>query len=63
MLKIKKYCKFKDFCHYTGRYRAAAHSVCNWKYSIPKEVPVVFHNRSSYDYHFIIYKLPKEFKG
>ena len=23
------------------------------KYSVPKEIPLVFHNRSNYDYHFI----------
>ena len=30
---------------------------------IPKEIPVVFHNGSTYDYHFIIKELPKEFEG
>ena len=28
-----------------------------------KEIPVVFHNGSTYDYHFIINKLAKEFYG
>ena len=32
------------------------------RYKIPKEIPVVFHNRSTYDYHFIIKQLVKEFK-
>ena len=55
-LKNKKYCKVRDHCHYTGEYRDAAHSICNLKYSVPKKVPIVFHNGSglSYDYHFII---------
>ena len=30
---------------------------------VPKEIPIVFHNRSTYDYHFIIKKLAEEFKG
>ena len=30
---------------------------------IPREIPVVFHNGSTYDYHFIIKQLAKEFKG
>ena len=30
---------------------------------IPKEILVVFHNGSTYDYHFIIKELAKEFKG
>ena len=32
----------------------AAHSICNLKYSVPKKIPIVFHNGSKYDYHFII---------
>ena len=32
-----------------------------WK--IPKEIPVVFHNGSTYNYHFIIKELVKEFEG
>ena len=33
------------------------------RYKIPKEIPVVFHNGSTYDYHFIIKELVKKFKG
>ena len=50
----------RDHCHYTGKYRGAAHSICNLRYKIPKEIPVVFHNGSTYDYHFIIKQLAKE---
>ena len=53
-LKDKKYCKVRDHCHYTGEYRSAAHSIFNLKYSEPKKIPIVFHNESNYDYHFII---------
>ena len=31
-----------------------AHTICNLKYPVPKEIPIVFHNWSNYDYHFII---------
>ena len=54
----KKY-KVRDYCHYTGRYRGAAHSNCNLRYKIPNEIPVIFHNGSTYDYHFIIKQLAK----
>ena len=47
----KKYYKVRDHCHYTGKYRTS------------KEIPPIFHNGSKYDYHFIIKKLTKEFKG
>ena len=55
--------KVRDHCHYTGKYRGAAHNKCNLRYKIPREIPVVFHNGSTYDYHFIIKQLAREFKG
>ena len=59
----KKQQKVKDHCHYRGKYRGAAHNICNLRYKAPKEIPVVFHNDSTYDYHFIIKELLKEFDG
>ena len=59
-LKDKKYRKVRDHCHYTGEYRGTAHSICNLKYSVPKEVPLVFDNGSNYDYRFIIIELAEE---
>ena len=44
--------KVRDNCHYTGKFRGAAHNISNLRYKIPKEIPVVFHNGSTYDYHF-----------
>ena len=32
----KKYCSFRDHCHYPGKCRGAGHSICNLKYCIPK---------------------------
>ena len=61
--EFKKMQKVRDHCHYTGKYRGAAHSICNLRYKVPKEIPVVFHNGSTYDYHFIIKQLAREFKG
>ena len=59
----KKYHKVRDHCHYTEKYRGAAHDICNLRYKIPKEIPVVFHNGSSYDDNFIIKELAEEFEG
>ena len=59
----KKHHKVRDHCHYMGKYRGAAHNVCNLRYKAAKEIPVVFHNGSTYDYHFIIKELVKEFEG
>ena len=55
----KKYHKVRDHFHYTGKYREAAHDICNLRYKTPKGNPIVFHNSSTYDYHFIIKKLVK----
>ena len=52
-LKDKKYRKDGDHYHYTRKYRDAAHIICNLKYSVPKKIPIVFHNGSNYYYHFI----------
>ena len=59
----KKHQKVKDHCHYTRKYRSAAHNICNLRYRIPKKIPIVFHNGSTYEYHFIIKVLVKEFDG
>ena len=61
--KNKKCHKVKDHCHYTGKYRGVAHDICNLRYKIPEEILVVFHNGSTYDYHFIIKELAEEFEG
>ena len=59
----KKNYKVRDHCHYMGKYRGAAHNICNLRYKVPNEIPIVFHNGSIYDYHFIIKELVKEFEG
>ena len=53
-LKEKKYRKVRDHFYHAEKYRDAAHSICNLKYSIPKKSPIVSHNESKFHYHFII---------
>ena len=33
--------------------RGAAHSICNLRYKTTEQIPIVLHNGSTYDYHFI----------
>ena len=54
--------KVKDHCHYTGKFKGAAHSICNLRYKVPDNIPIIIHN-ASYDTHFIINQLAEEFKG
>ena len=63
LVVIKSYKKVRDHCHYTEKFRGAAHSICNLNYKVPQEIPVKIHNGSKYDYHFIIKELAEEFKG
>ena len=48
--------------HYIGKYGGTAYSMFNLKNNVPNEIPIVFHNGSNYDYHFVIKKLVKQFK-
>ena len=54
--------KVKDHCHYTGKFRGAAHSKCNLNYKVPKDIPIIIHN-ASHDTHFVINQLAEEFKS
>ena len=49
--------RVRDHCHYTGRYRGAAHKICNLKYCKPNNISVFFHNLTGYDSHLFIKKL------
>ena len=57
LLKIKNIVKLYRWT------RGAAHSICNLKYSIPKEITVIFRNGSNYGHHSIIKELREEFEG
>ena len=46
------------YCHYTGKYIDSEHSICNLKYSIPKKIPVAFH-----DCYFVAEELANKFEG
>ena len=61
--KDKKYCKVRYHCHYASKYKGAAYSICNLKYSIPKETVIILHNGSNYVCHFITKELEQKFKG
>ena len=49
--------KVRDHCHYTGKFRGAAHNSCNIKFRRPNFTPVVFHNLSNYDAHLFVKNL------
>ena len=60
--KDEKYREVRYHCHYTDEYRGAVNSICTLKYSVPKEISIVFHKRSNYDYYFIIKEVAEEFE-
>ena len=61
-VKSTNYRKVKDHDHYTGIYRGAAHSICNLRYSTQRDIFVVIHNGTNYDFHLIIKELNEEFR-
>ena len=67
MIKVRKvnitFIIKSDHCHCNRKFRWAAHNICNLRYKVPKKIPIVFHNGSTYDYHFIIKQLAEDFKG
>ena len=62
LFRDKNYWNVRDHCQYTGKYRGPSHSICNLKFNMPNEIPVVFHNGSKYDYHFVIKELANEYE-
>ena len=57
---FSKAMKVADHCHFTGRYRGAAHADCNLKATRPRFTPVFFHNLANYDSHLFIKALRKK---
>ena len=57
--KTGKILKVKDHCHFTGKYRGAAHNECNLSCRKPLILPVMFHNLQGYDAHLFIKQLAK----
>ena len=49
----------RDHCHFTGKYRGAAHNNCNLHCRKPRILPVIFHNLQGYDAHLFIKQLAK----
>ena len=58
--EAEKYKKVRDHCHFTGKYRGCAHSVCNLNFCHKYfKIPVFFHNMKNYDGHLIIQNADK----
>ena len=33
--------KVKDHCHYNRKFRGTAHSICNLRFKVPDDIPIV----------------------
>ena len=52
--------KVRDHCHYTGKFRGAAHLDCNRKFKKPEFTPIFFHNLLNFDSHLFVRNLGLE---
>ena len=51
----------KKFCY--DKNEEKKYSICNLRYKLPREIPIIVHNGSKYDNYCIIKELAEEFKG
>ena len=51
--------KVRDHYHITGKFRSAAHWICNINLQLTQNVPVIFHNLRGYGIHLICFELSK----
>jgi hypothetical protein len=49
--------KVRDHCHVTGQFRGPSHNSCNLNAKHPNFIPILMHNLSGYDSHFIVREL------
>ena len=61
--KKKNHVKVRDHDHNTGKYRGAAHLICNLRYSTQIDISAFFHNGTSYDFNLIVNELAKKFRS
>ena len=54
MRLLKKGLKVKDHCHWTGKFRGAAHALCNLQMRKFRKIPCFFHNFAGYDSHLLV---------
>ena len=58
----KNYYKVINYYKFTLKYQGSCHKICRSKCRSLKEIPIIFHNGSTYGYHFIINELAISFK-
>ena len=51
--------KVRDHCHISGKFRGAAHNICNKNFRLTEKIPVIFHNLKGYDSHLIMQEIGK----
>ena len=49
----------RNHCHFTGKFRGAAHYKCNVQSMKPKFTPFIFYNLANYDSHLFVKSLGK----
>lgn len=55
--------RVRNHSHLTGKFRSATHKGCNLNSKDWQAIPVIFHNLSGYDAHYLINDLANSFEG
>ncbi|XP_066585160.1 uncharacterized protein [Prorops nasuta] len=55
--------RIRDHDHLTGKYRGPAHNNCNLNFKDSHVIPIIFHNLSGYDSHFIFEAIANSLEG
>ena len=56
------YAKVKGDCNFTGKYRGWTYCICNLRFVAPRDIFIILHNGSDYNFHLMVKHLSEKLK-